>query len=674
MSAAPPGRILGSDYSPAKAVSDNPYSHPTRPPGAPAPPATPASPGSQTEIVSFDEPPPELQLQHSEEHEHEPTETTALLPTPPLTPTRTRTPPSSSSSRPRRPISLTLSFLFSCLLLYVNLSFLVLTTAAISWPFIAHNALPPHFGSMFLPVWLTLLALLTNILSLIAFLVPAESPKLSVYTNLASAFALLTQLILILAVGQLRHRENILTLVLIGIAIISTLHAAASARLVLSYRTLLRPPVVRPRSEVTGFWASLKRVATEILSFLSVSLPIVVLHVAIVLAFVLLTLAVISRAYDASLNPQGQLWKVNPWRKKTGTGVTEINGRPFMLHLACRGIDVDPYPPLTTTASPTNVNTSSLVNMKDPAIVRRTILIETEQGIPGAVGAKWVTSLLKQGVLTSPDTDVRVCFYDRPGYGFSDSSPASTTPHVVAALQDALSRAGEIARIDPNAVLSSIDDSEDDEPQQLPSMIPSPLARSGFILVAQGYGAVTASLFASLNPRLVHSALYLQPIPPALHFRSRGHSIVHALRFFFVDSLGSWATELGVLRLVSVLRGVSRDGRVLSTEHQAIRGEIMRSYLQEEGEKHKPSSKSSIWWERMRTRYPERPTIVLSPVETKGHYGYSEDEWVRGQQDFVEDVVGKGLVEWETTWSGKCGEGGKADICRESLLRLIKLD
>lgn len=70
----------------------------------------------------------------------------------------------------------------------------------------SNNALPRHFGSMFVPLWLSILSLLTNVLALFAFVVPRESPHLATWTALASAGALLLELILILAVGQLRHK------------------------------------------------------------------------------------------------------------------------------------------------------------------------------------------------------------------------------------------------------------------------------------------------------------------------------------------------------------------------------------------------------------------------------------------------------------------------------------
>lgn len=278
----------------------------------------------------------------------------------------------------------------------------------------AHNSLPSHKGSLFLPIWLCLLSLATNSLTLLAFSAPLESPHLASSTSLLSAVLLVIDLILILSVGQLRHKESVLTLVLIGIAIISVLHAATSALLAERYAPLLDPPPPRTQIHDPGFFASLKRVAKGIVAFLGVSLPIALLHIAIVAAFALLTFSVIVRAYDASLTPDGLIFKVNPWRKRHGGSVTESNGKPYNLHLACRGIRLD-NPPVFLEGVVPNATVEQEVGFPRPLPVRRTVLVETEQGIPGKIGAGWILDMLRDGELTSADTEVRVCYYDRPG-------------------------------------------------------------------------------------------------------------------------------------------------------------------------------------------------------------------------------------------------------------------
>lgn len=154
-----PNRVLGS--SGGEAHSDNPYNDavPTQDSGAPG------------EIESLEDQPG-------------PTERTSLLgsKSPPvrrkavIRTSSGRSDPASFSAneedpvvvaaepiRRRRPWSLKLDFGIAVLLLYANFSFMLLCIAAINSPFIAHNALPAHRGSMFVPIWVTLLITVTNV-------------------------------------------------------------------------------------------------------------------------------------------------------------------------------------------------------------------------------------------------------------------------------------------------------------------------------------------------------------------------------------------------------------------------------------------------------------------------------------------------------------------------------
>ena len=179
---------------------------------------------------------------------------------------------------------------------------------------------------------------------------------------------------------------------------------------------------------------------------------------------------------------------------------------------------------------------------------------------------------------------------------------------MVTTLTQALTLAGEMARLEPAPSFSSLDVNSTSSDEGDSTFAPTPLARSGFILVADRYGALTSSLFATINPRLIHSFLYLNPLPQALHF-SKSHTFLHSIPAFFTRTLPALSTELGIWSIGSVLRGQSRMDRVLSSERDAIRGEIRRSWLEEESERDK--GKDSIsWraWKAKRGRYPERPT------------------------------------------------------------------
>lgn len=239
-----------------------------------------------------------------------------------------------------------------------------------------------------------------------------------------------------------------------------------------------------------------------------------------------------------------------------------------------------------------------------------------------------------------------------PSYGFSDNSPTSAIPHVVEALRQALSYSGELARLEPP-----------------PSLAPTPLAQSGFILLSTSYGALPSTLFASLNAPLIHSALFLNPLPPSLHFAPR-------TRPFFdfsplVTFVRAFGTELGVRKIWGTLRGSTRESRVYSTQTMGQRGGIMRSLIQESKEAHSLSSVSAKAWKKARSRYPERPTIVFSRNATQA--GYERGEWMDAQEGFVRNVVGRGVERWERDWEGSCMGAGERR-CRDALLELVRID
>lgn len=262
--------------------------------------------------------------------------------------------------------------------------------------------------------------------------------------------------------------------------------------------------------------------------------------------------------------------------------------------------------------------------------------------------------------------------FDLSRYGFSDNSPSGAVPHVVTALYEALQLSGEIARLEPSPRPYDISSSATPTSE----LAPSPTAIPGFVMVASRYGSLTTTRFAALHPLLVHSILYLSPTPPALHYASRAvHGLFHPFTFFFTTVLRSFSSELGIWRAWSVFRGKGREYRVYSTESQEIEGSIMRSFLQEEGEKHDPNSDSARAWENVRTRYPDRPTIVFNEAAGKRAWrqgGYSQSEWEGAQIMFMKDVVRDGLVHEVTDFEGNCYKD--QDRCRKALLQLVKMD
>ncbi|KAK4051876.1 hypothetical protein OIV83_002581 [Microbotryomycetes sp. JL201] len=654
-------RVLGQPASAGRTHSDNPY---TTDDGATGSTSTVVD---AREIDTFDD----------DRAHQEPTETTALLGNGNGKPQASGKKQPRAAIERRRPISLKIDYALAVLLLLANVCFLLLTVASISSPFITHNALPPHRGSTFLPIWVSLLSTITNILALLAFVFPLEHPLYSAYSNVTSAFLLGVILILAMAVTQLRRHENVLTLVVLLLGIASTLHAAFSAVLAARYAPiLLAEPVPTRNGEAKfTFGESLMRAMRGTWSFLHVSFPLIVLHTAIPLLYILLTFSVIIRTIDSSVEQPGQRWKVNPWiwsRQRfpeIGSGLWETGGREFQVHLSCRGVGIDdPIPPYAAGTNSSEV-TFSMPEPTERKIIRRTVLIEGDQGVAGRVSSDWVFRMLKDGDLTNGDFEIRVCFWDRPGYGFSDSSPSASTPQMVTALTQALTLAGEFARLEPAPTLNEAGEESEE------MLAPTPLARSGFVLVSRTYGSLTSSLFATINPRLTHSFLYLSPLPYDLHF-SKKHVFLHSVPAFFTRTIPAMTSELGLWAMGSVLKGRSRMSRVLSNERDAIAGRMKRAWLEEEHERDLGhDSLSYIAWDRKKGRYPERPTIVLSEPGGRKSRGrrYDDKTWDDGQTAFVDNVVKEGLVKHVKDWYGTC-EGDGYEDCRKSLKRLVTMD
>lgn len=87
-------------------------------------------------------------------------------------------------SQHSRPALLLVLYIIGCLWLFANIVFLTLSTASLRSPIVA-AFIPAHASSAFLPMWLSILSIVTNALALTSFVFPTESPKLSEVTNVS---------------------------------------------------------------------------------------------------------------------------------------------------------------------------------------------------------------------------------------------------------------------------------------------------------------------------------------------------------------------------------------------------------------------------------------------------------------------------------------------------------
>lgn len=179
---------------------------------------------------------------------------------------------------------------------------------------------------------LTLIPLLNCSLSILSFVFPHESPVLSKFTAVGTTIFAFVSLIVIVAVTQLRVVEGVLTCVLIGLFIISQIHAVISASLTDQYAPLLAPEDELDPEVDGGCFASFKRVCGYTASFVGISLPLALGHIAILAATVLITIGVIIRAADASVEQPGFRYKIDPWLW-TRSYFPSVNNFPSTLSL-----------------------------------------------------------------------------------------------------------------------------------------------------------------------------------------------------------------------------------------------------------------------------------------------------------------------------------------------------
>lgn len=291
----------------------------------------------------------------------------------------------------------------------------MLTCTTFDSPLLAH-VLPVHRGSTFVPLWLCLLACLTQVLGLLALALPNDAPAkvLAPACHALVAVAALVALILSLAVTELRQREGALTAICAALCVIAGAHAALATALVERYADRLATHNAAehpPTTDDLSVGASLGRVVRATARSLLVTLPFALVSVALALAASLVVLNLCARSLDSAQPPPGQTWWVDPWQKRVEGGFWEQAGPAYKLHLACRGAPDPPYLHLSSS----NVSFAAPKQPPSNPIPTRTILFESPQGVPGKLAAGWALDLLDQGQLTSADRDVRVCYYDRPG-------------------------------------------------------------------------------------------------------------------------------------------------------------------------------------------------------------------------------------------------------------------
>lgn len=219
-----------------------------------------------------------------------------------------------------------------------------------------------------------------------------------------------------------------------------------------------------------------------------------------VLIAALLTATLLLRTIDAGLEPDGQLYLVD--------------GDQYQVHLDCVG------------------NVTETAGRKDP-----TILIEAGEETAERDFNKWAYAAWSNGTMS------RYCYWDRPGYGWSDNAPSPFSAGMAAnALSEALARAGETGP---------------------------------WISVSAGYGSVVARIFTARHRREVLGMMLVDALHEDLLGRIGGASLGFRL----------WArgivSPLGIQRLAgAVFKGRTSEDRVIG-KSEVQNGKFLKAKLQE---------------------------------------------------------------------------------------------
>ena len=237
-------------------------------------------------------------------------------------------------------------------------------------------------GSGFFDFSYTFVALGNLAVAILFFAIPSRALG---FTNGAVALLLLIDMIIVVAIPQLRHEEG-----WVGIT------SVVWATLMALYAVLTNRVVAWGKQEEEERLTGRRERRHTLLEWAAITLYSLIMLV-IIVAVVLMTATLILRARDASLEVPGQRYGVD--------------GDKYQVHVECVGNATSDKP---------------------------TLLIEAGERPYGSTLRPFAADALARG------TVARVCAWDRPGIAFSDNAPS---PHSAGmsteALTEALAQAGE---------------------------------------------------------------------------------------------------------------------------------------------------------------------------------------------------------------------------------------
>lgn len=382
------------------------------------------------------------------------------------------------------------------------------------------------------------------LIAILFFSTPSRAMRIS---GLIIAVLLLVDMIMILAVQRIRDEEGWIGMASVIWATFIAIYNVVADRVVAWGKK-------EEEERLTGRQET-RRSLREWCAVLTSSIIMVVLVVVVVL----LTGNLGIRSRDATLSPPGERYLVD--------------GDKYEVHLACVG-----------TAG------NDVAGNPNP-----TVLLEAGEGPVEDSFEDWIYDAYQNGTID------RYCYWDRPGYAWSDNAPSPHSAGMsVDALSEALAQAGE---------------------------------QGPWILVGAGIGGIHSRIFSSRHLRDVSGILLVDAMHEDLLYRVGAPG-----RGFLIWAHGI-ISPLGLDRLAGALfKGRSREDRVYGRS-ASQGGKYLKAKLQENLVANSLTKSEVNSARNIQTR--ETPLVVVS----SGINVRKDSEWEKKQEDLTK-ITDK-LVAWD---------------------------
>lgn len=425
-------------------------------------------------------------------------------------------------------------------------------------------------GSGFFDFSYTTLTAGNLLVAILFFATPSKAMRIS---GAIIAVFLLIDFIIIMAVGRIRMEEG-----WPGIA------SVAWATLMAAWCILVDRVVAWGKKEEEERLTGREETRRTLKEWSAVLVATIIL-VAYAIVTVLLTATLIIRARDSTLEYDGSR--------------IFVDGDKYQVHLACIG----------------NVTYNAEGNPNP------TMILEAGENPSEYDFEHWAYSAYQNGTID------RYCYWDRPGYGWSDNAPS---PHSAGMSADALSEALAI------------------EGEEGP-----------WILVSAGYGSIVSRIFSARHVRNIAGMMLIDPLHEDLL-----HRISSPGRGFILWGWGV-LSPLGIQRILgAIFNGRTREDRVYGrSAHQG--GKFIKAQLQENLVADSLTKNEVVSARNIQS--PNVPLVVISSAISNRR----DSEWERKQRDLTKltdnllswDVVSKAPHEvWHTLDGRKVMEKRLKDL------------